>query len=153
MAAPKIADEIELHIPRLIENWTRTVREDPRIVSDDDLSKPQLVDHVPAIVEEICSLIRKGETPDARNSNEARVNVYTRLNQGYRGRDLVRELSQLRIILLEQVKDIASDESFGLTSEDHHAADTIINLYLDEEMRYAISVYGDQSPASGPAPA
>lgn len=152
MTGATIADEIEPNIPRLIEDWTRTVREDPRIQSDDGLTKPELIDHVPAIVEEICSLIRKTETPGIRNSDEARVNVYTRLYQGYQGRDLIRELSLLRIILLDHLMEISSNESFHINAKDHHAAATIINLYLDEEMRYAISIYCNQFPPSGQQP-
>jgi hypothetical protein len=152
MTEATIADDIERNIPGLIEDWTRTVREDPRIQSDVGLSKPELIDHVPAIIEEICSLIRKGETPGVRNSDEARMNVYTRLHQGYQGRDLIRELSQLRIILLDHLMQLSSDESFGLNLKDHHAAARVINLYLDEEMRYAISVYCNQALPGGQVP-
>jgi hypothetical protein len=48
-------------------------------------------------LEEVCELIRKGETPGVRNSLEARANVYVRFHQGYTGRDLVSELSLLRM--------------------------------------------------------
>jgi|SRR5262245_17901439 len=149
-----IADEIEAHIDQLVESWTLAVRDDPRIESDAKLSQPELVDHVPAIIEEICVLIRNNETPGVRNSNEARVNVYTRLHQGYKGRDLIRELSLLRITLLDYLMKIYSNESLDTNDEDRHEAARILNLYLDEEMRYAISIYsnpprGSQPKASG----
>ena len=155
MSQEAIADEVEAQIDRLIETWTLAVRNDPRIQSDDKLSKPELIDHVPAIVREICVLIRNDETPDVRNSDEARANVYVRFHQGYRGRDLIRELSLLRITLLEHIADISSDESIVADRESSHKAARIVNLYLDEEMRYAISVYGSatnsptQEPHSG----
>ena len=148
MNGPRIADEIEGEIPRLIENWTRAVRDDSRIQSDDALTKPELIDHVPSIVEEICSLIRNSEIPGVRNVDEARVNVYTRLHQGYKGRDLIRELSHLRIRLLDYLMEISSQKSLGLSAEDHHEAAKIINLYLDEEMGYAINVYARPSSTS-----
>src|SRR5262245_56298235 len=141
MSQETVADEIEKQIDHLIENWTRTVRDDPRIESDAELSHPELVDHVPAIIQEICSLIRKDETPGVRNNTEARANVYTRFHQGYKGRDLVRELSLLRIALLDFLMELSADHSRGITAEERHSAATILNLYLDEEMRYAISVY------------
>lgn len=148
MSRVTISSEIESHIDQLIESWTKAVRDDPRIESDENLTKPELVDHVPAIVEEICALIRKGETPDVRNSNEARVNVYTRFHQGYKGRDLIRELSLLRITLLDYLMEISLDEAPDIDRKDRHDAATILNLYLDEEMRYAIAVYSN--PASAP---
>jgi hypothetical protein len=146
MSGQTIAEQIERSLPGLVENWTRAVREDPRIQSDKGLSKLELIDHIPAIVEEICDLVRRSETPGVSNSDEARGNVYTRLLQGYHGRDLVRELSLLRIVLLDRLLQVSLDQSFGLDLRDIHTAATIINLYLDEELRYAISVYSHQCP-------
>lgn len=147
-----IADAIEGHLDQLIESWSQSVRDDPRIESDAKLSKPELIDHVPAIVQEICELITIGEIPDAHNSHEARANVYIRFNQGYRGRDLVRELSHLRITLLDYLTEIASDESLGIDDESRHQAAKILNLYLDEEMRCAISVYSHPQNLAPPEP-
>ena len=148
MSQATIADGIKDHIRQLIENWITAVRDDPRIESDAKLSRPELIDHVPAIIEEIGELIRSGETPGVRNIPEARVNVYTRFHQGYKGRDLIRELSLLRITLLDYLMEISSDESRGVDARDRHEAATILNLYLDEEMRYAISIYSNPPSAS-----
>ncbi|MCI0626140.1 MAG: RsbRD N-terminal domain-containing protein [Acidobacteria bacterium] len=147
-----IANLIKSHIGQLIENWTAAVRDDPRIQSDENLSKPELIDHVPAIIEEICELIRKSEMPGIGNSLEARANVYVRFHQGYTGRDLIRELSLLRITLLDYLMEISSGESPGLDAKQRHDTATIINLYLDEEMRYAISVFCGAPTDSQPEP-
>ncbi len=148
MSNATIADKLEASIDPLIDSWKAAVRDDPRIESDERLTEPELIDHVPAIVQEICELIRNGEKPDVRNSHEARANVYTRFHQGYKGRDLIRELSLLRITLLDYLMELSSDESLGVDAQERHDAATILNLYLDEEMRYAISVYS--SPPSVP---
>ena len=148
MSQAAVANQIESRIAHLIEDWSAAVREDPRIQSDETLTKPELIDHVPAILEEICELIRKGETPGVRNSLEARANVYVRFHQGYTGRDLVRELSLLRITLLDYLMEISSGETVGLTAKERHDTAKIINLYLDEEMRYAISVFCNAPSAS-----
>ena len=145
MSQQAIAEKLQGRIDQLVGAWSVAVREDPRIESDDALTMPELVNHVPAILEEICVLIRKNEMPDVRNVNEARVNVYTRLHQGYKGRDLVRELSLLRITLLDHLMEISLAEPGGLNVKEWHNAATILNLYLDEEMRYAISVFSASS--------
>jgi RsbRD-like negative regulator of sigma factor len=147
MSQEAIAQEIENHLGQLIEIWISAVRDDPRIESDATLSTPELIDHVPAIIQEICALIRKNEVPNVRNSHEARANVYLRYQQGYKGRDLIRELSLLRITLLDHLKEISADKASSFASEDVHNAGKILNLYLDEEMRYAISVYGSAPSA------
>ena len=144
-SANEIANRIQSHITHLTEDRIATVREDPRIQSDENLTKPELIDHVPAILEEICELIRKREIPGVRNSLEARANVYVRFHQGYTGRDLVRELSLLRITLLDYLMELSPGGTTGLTSKERHEAGKIINLYLDEEMRYAISVFCNPS--------
>lgn len=146
MSQALIADAVENEIDELIEKWTSAVRDDPRIESDEKLSRPELIDNVPGIVLEICQLIRDDKTPDVRNSHEARANVYTRVHQGYKGRDLIRELSLLRITLLDFVI-VFSDESPDVDANERHNAATILNLYLDEEMRYAISVYSNRPDA------
>src|SRR5258706_261751 len=146
MSQSIMADALENKLDELIEKWTAGVRDDPRIESDDKLSRPELIDHIPAIVEEICQLIRDDKTPDVRNSNEARANVYMRVHQGYKGRDLIRELSLLRITLLDYLTAF-SEASPEIDSNQRHNAATILNLYLDEEMRYAISVYSNRSDA------
>jgi hypothetical protein len=145
MSQTLVANLVESQIGQLVEDWTNAVRDDPRIQSDDKLSKPELIDHVPAIIEEICELIRKSETPGVRNSLEARASVYTRLHQGYTGRDLVRELSLLRITLLDYLTEISSSERLNLNAKERHDAARIVNLYLDEEMRYAISIFCNRS--------
>jgi RsbT co-antagonist protein rsbRD N-terminal domain len=138
------ADLIESNIEQLIEIWSLAVRKDSRIESDANLSKPELRDHVPAMIMEMCELIRKSETPEVRNNIEARANVYVRFHQGYQGRDLIRELSLLRITLLDYLMEKMPVEPPGQGFEDRHRAAMIINLYLDEEMRYAISFYCSQ---------
>lgn len=150
MNQPIIAMALETHIDKLIQDWSLAVRDDPRIESDAKLSDPELIDHVPAIIEEICELIRKREMPSVRNSHEARVNVYMRFWQGYKGRDLIRELSLLRITLLEFLKEISLNASFGINAEQSHDAAILLNLYLDEEMRYAISVFSNSADSPSP---
>lgn len=139
MNQPAIAQLIETDLASIVDKWCQSVRHDSRIESDANLTTPELVDHVPAVIQEICDLIRKSELPDVRNSMEARTNAYVRFQQGYKGRDLIRELSILRITLFDFLMERASSE--GLDVKQYHLAGTIINLYIDEEMRYVVSIY------------
>lgn len=149
MADEKLAVLLESQIEYLTDAWMDTVRKDPRINSDDVLSRSQLRDHVPAILEDICQLLRSGETPDFTNTLEGRVNVYLRLLQGYRGRDLAREISLLRILLLDFLADKCADGSLKANVRTYHRAARIINLYMDETLRNAISAYSETVEAPG----
>jgi hypothetical protein len=136
MAQSKFADLIQGHIEELTAAWVNSVRADPRIHSDDDLSENGLRDHIPACIEEMCALLRAGEHPNLINTREARVHSYLRFRQRYRGRELVRELSLLRMTLLDHL-------ARSVHTEGYVEATQVINLYIDEEMSYAVSVYAE----------
>lgn len=140
MELDEIAELIEADAGRLIANWVEAVRGDASIKSDEDLSEGGLIDHIPELIGELCDMLRSGEEPAAVNTHEARVHAYTRFRQGYRARDLVRETSLLRMILSDH---IAESLHPALTSDPlrHLQALRTINLYIDEELRYAVSIY------------
>lgn len=145
MAQPEIAELIERSADELVRRWIVAVRTDEGIQSDEDLSEGGLVDHVPMMIEEVCRLLRAGRTPGGENMREARVHAYTRFRQGYRARDLVRESSHLRLVLLDHVHaDLLRRRSDGSCPGQHLEASRAINLYLDEETRYAVSIYTEE---------
>jgi hypothetical protein len=141
MTIPNLADLIQANNHKIVTSWIDAVRSDPRIYSDEDLSDHGIRNHVPFIVEEICQLLRAGETPQAANTREGRVHMYTRYRQGYRARDLVCELSLLRLILLDEMAEHLSAGQVMESWKSYVEAARNINRYIDEELRYAISVY------------
>jgi hypothetical protein len=144
MAQPDIANLIERSASDLVRLWVEAVRADAGITSDGDLTEGGLVDHVPAMIEEICELLRTGARPEAANTRESRVHAYTRFRQGYRARDLIRESSHLRLILHEHVNDKLRFQTADARRGAYHEAAHAINLYIDEEMCYAVSIYTEE---------
>jgi hypothetical protein len=144
VAQPDIADLIERSARELLRLWVDAVRADKGITSDGDLSEGGLVDHIPAVIEEICDVLRTGDPPRVDNTRESRVHAYTRFRQGYRARDLIRESSHLRLILQDHISRSlrfqTADARFGA----YHEATRAINLYIDEEMRYAVAIYTEE---------
>lgn len=150
MTFPNLADLIQTRNHDIVNNWIEAVRADPRIHSDDDLTDHGLRNHVPFIIEEICQLLRVGQTPQAANTREGRVHAYTRYRQGYRARDLVCEISLLRIMLLDDLAaEMLSTQTGSLKT--YVEATRIINRYIDEELRYAISVYTEAEKQDQPS--
>jgi hypothetical protein len=142
---PEIADLIDESAGELLRAWIDAVRSDEAISSDDDLSEGGLVDHVPCMLEELSDMLRAGRLPAAANICEARVHAYTRFRQGYRARDLVRESSLLRLLLLDHVSaGLCRATNGGTPLGRYHEAARAINLYLDEELRYAVSIYTEE---------
>jgi hypothetical protein len=143
MAHANLANWIESHNEDLTSRWIDAVRRDARIQSDADLPQDGLRNHIPAVIDEICDLMRSDDLPTLVNTREARVHAYVRFRQGYRARELVRELSLLRITLLDHLAASLSDKSLGATVESYTSAVRLIDLYVDEEMSYAVSVYAE----------
>lgn len=147
MTIPDLADLVQSQNRDIVNEWIEAVRSDPRIHSDEDLTDHGLRNHVGFMVEEICNLLRAGQTPHAANTREGRVHVYTRYRQGYRARDLVCEIGLLRIMLLDNLaENMFSTQTGGLKT--YVEAARIVNRYIDEELRYAISVYTESEGQS-----
>ena len=145
MALPKIADLIADSADELVRVWVVAVRADEGILSDDDLTEGGLIDHVPVMIEEVSDALRTGRRPTCENINEARVHAYTRFRQGYRARDLVRESSHLRLILLDHLHEKLGGEAWGeAPAAGYHEAARVINQYLDEELCYGVSIYTEE---------
>ena len=143
MTNEAIADRLEAGIQVVLARWRSAVRSDQRIRSDSALSQRELTDHVPQIVEEICELIRSDQEPSISTTDEARANVYIRVRQGYSGPELVWELSLLRMALLRYLSELQSETQLDTDLEGYVRLSRIVNLYIDLELRYAISVYTD----------
>ena len=143
MANENLSALIEGNNVQITETWMRAVRNDARIESDAALTRLELRDHVPAIIEEICELLRADETPNPGNTLEGRVKVYLRFQQGYRGRELGREVSLLRTVILDFLAGRCTEPSLNLGVEAYYPAARIINLYMDEILINAISTYSE----------
>jgi len=150
MTQADLATLIENQINDLTTAWVDAVRADPRIRSDGDLSEHGLRDHIPAVIEEICELLRSGESPGLTNTREARVHTYVRFCQGYRARDLVREMSLLRLTLHDHLTASLSGKWTDVSLDAYAQVLRSINLYIDEELRYAISVYTEATKPHDP---
>jgi RsbT co-antagonist protein rsbRD N-terminal domain len=149
MKPADFADLIEKHIEELTAAWVDLVREDTRIHSDDDLSPEGLRDHIPAVLDEVCGLLRTGQDPTLKNTREARVHAYLRFHQGYRARELVRELALLRLILLDRIGARLRDAPLDKNLQGGLDAMRVINLYIDEELSYAVAVYSEAIKTKG----
>jgi RsbT co-antagonist protein rsbRD N-terminal domain len=139
MSPAEFADIIQSHKDDIVNAWVDAVRADPRIHSEGALTEYALRNHVPAIIDEICDLLGDGQTPRASNTREARVHTYLRYQQGYRGRELACELSQLRMAILDVVTESLTEA--GVAVKTFIQLSKTIHSYIDEEMRHAFSIY------------
>lgn len=133
------------HRDEIVALWMDRISSDDRIESDDQLSERALRDHVPQVIEEIAEYISRDVTPDGLNITEGRVSAYLRFRQGYRAKDLVAEVSTLRAILFDFLARFLSEDNSETAAEHYHYAGKVINLYLDEALRYAFAIFTEDS--------
>ena len=127
----------------IVRTWTEKVTADRRINSDERLSYLQLVDHIPQIVEELHDAL--GEVREsAPMLSEGREHGRQRWRQGYELKEVVRELTLLRVTLVEFIElyrgALPARTPDELTRSFHR-----INLFMDDEIYRTVEAYLDSS--------
>ena len=124
----------------IVRTWTEKVATDRRVNSDARLSYLQLVDHIPQIVEELHEAL--GET--AHVVVEGREHGRQRWRQGYELKEVVRELTLLRVTLVEFIEHyrgaLPPRPPEELTRSFHR-----INIFMDDEIYRTVEAYLDAS--------
>jgi hypothetical protein len=127
----------------IVRTWTEKVTADRRVQSDEGLSYLQLVDHIPQIVEELHEALgaKNGETPAL---TEGREHGRQRWRQGYELKEVVRELTLLRVTLVEFIElyrgALPPRSPEELTRSFHR-----INIFMDDEIYRTVEAYLDAS--------
>ena len=140
MAYSELANWIKERNVAITCAWAETVRQEPRIQSDAELSDDGLRDHIPAVIDEICELLRAGQQPTIINTREARVHAYVRFRQGYRARELVRELSLLRITLLDHLGELLISGAMAVTVENYLAVARLLSFVEENPRMFTLGI-------------
>ncbi|WP_168788962.1 sensor histidine kinase [Paraburkholderia aromaticivorans] len=99
----------------LTEKWMNAVSGDAGLVEADKLTYDQLADHLPEILDGICSALDAQDLEQAEPAIErdARTHGMVRWQQGYRIDELVHELDLFRHVLADAAETFAeSDDAF-----------------------------------------
>jgi signal transduction histidine kinase len=99
----------------LTEKWMNAVSGDPGLVEADKLTYDQLADHLPEILDGICTALDAQELEQAEPAIErdARTHGKVRWQQGYRIDELVHELDLFRHVLADAAETFAeSNDAF-----------------------------------------
>ena len=128
----------------IVRTWTEKVTADRRVQSDERLSYLQLVDHIPQIVEELHDALADASAERPAVLCEGREHGRQRWRQGYELKEVVRELTLLRVTLVEFVElyrgALPSRPLEELTRSFHR-----INIFMDDEIYRTVEAYLDAS--------
>lgn len=127
----------------IVRTWTEKVAADRRITSDEGLSYLQLVDHIPQIVEELHDALGEASVR-ALALTQGREHGRQRWRQGYELKEVVRELTLLRVTLVEFIElyrgALPPRPPEELTRSFHR-----INVFMDDEIYRTVEAYLDAS--------
>ncbi len=103
------ADSLRRDQVDLTERWMKAVFNDADLSESDRLTYEQLADHIPDILEEICSALEEQDLDQVEPAMErdARQHGKLRWKQGYRIDELVRELDLFRQVLMGAIVQFA----------------------------------------------
>jgi len=126
-------------VDSITQEWVGRVTSDPYLRSDDQLTLQQLIDHVPQMLEELCSLLSREGEPDFGEVRAASSHGYTRSLEGYTLTELLRELELLRDCVFNFVAEAEAAHGAGLAETVR--ALRVVNKYFGEDIIFVVEHY------------
>lgn len=138
-ACGQLADWLQSNSPALISEWLVQVRSDAKVPSF-SMTNPEIIDHVPQILEEIIEALRRecGTTPEVQQVTARHTIV--RWAQGYDLNAVIREVSLLRTVLILQSRAFERQHREA-DGDDLVYASTIVNRILDDVVMDATDTF------------
>jgi signal transduction histidine kinase/ActR/RegA family two-component response regulator len=137
-----LAMVLEAQQDSLLAKWERRVLADPGLPLAPTLSRPALYDHFPAIVQRLASTLRTfAEHPEqlgrlVGSTEEAQEHVRDRMQAEYSVPEILRELSHLRLAIVDLCDGALPDSSAAAIL--HAAFDQMMINAADELSRVAL---------------
>ena len=131
-----LCEAFQANIDGITLEWVRRVKNDVHMRSDDRLTTAQVVDHVPQMLEELCTLFQHEGVPDFNTIRASSQHGYTRSMEGYSLVDLLRELELLRDCVFDFVAETETEHHVN-RSETIRALQTV-NHYFGEDIIFVV---------------
>ncbi len=126
-------------IDALTLEWVRHVKADPYLRSDDPLTLSQIIDHVPQMLEELCTLLAQEGEPDFKSVRAASTHGYARSLAGFSLIELLRELELLRECVFNFVAE--TETAQGVSRAETIRALRLVNKYFGEDTLFVVEHY------------
>ena len=127
------AKQLRLQQVELTERWMKAVFHDAELTESDRLTYEQLADHVPNILDEICSVLESQDMDQVESAieHDARLHGKLRWKQGYRIDELVRELDLFRQMLTGAIVEFSEAQPFFTRRHEERA-----RHFIDEAVSF-----------------
>jgi hypothetical protein len=141
--------ELSASIDQITVDWARRVQHDPYMKSNDALSLPQIIDHIPQMLEEICALLRRDAEADFHTIRASSQHGYIRAAEGYSLPDLLRELELLRDCIFNFVAE--TEIKHNVNRAETIRALRLVNQHFGEDILFVVKHFLARERASRPA--
>ena len=131
-----LCEAFQANIDAITLEWVRRVKSDAHMRSDDRLTTSQIVDHVPQMLEELCTLLGQDGVPDFDTIRASSQHGYMRSMEGYSLVDLLRELELLRDCVFDFVAQTETEHHVN-RRETIRALQTV-NHYFGEDIIFVV---------------
>ncbi len=137
----KLAEYLESNQEELISGWVAQVRRDSDIPSD-SLTKPEIIDHVPKILEAVLHALRQqyGDKTMGKVQVVTARHTVVRWVQGYDLDAVLREGSLLRAAFMDYARTF-HDKNEIFSGSERHLAYTTINRIFDDTTEDATDMF------------
>ncbi len=110
---PSLIDHIANRRPAIINAWLQALWKSPEFSTPDKIPTPQLVDHLPNLLDDFVDYLQGESVPEAED--HARIHGRYRWEQNFRLDELLREMLVIRgIILGEMEQFLAQNDPSGV---------------------------------------
>ncbi|MCA1555872.1 MAG: RsbRD N-terminal domain-containing protein [Acidobacteria bacterium] len=131
-----LCEAFQDNIDEITLEWVRRVKSDPAMRSDDRLTTTQIVDHVPQMLEELCTLLQQESVPDFATIRASSQHGYMRSLAGYSLVDLLRELELLRDCVFNFVAE--TETKHHVNRSETIRALKMVNHYFGEDIIFVV---------------
>jgi hypothetical protein len=129
-ACSHLADYLQSHQEKLLNDWVMGVREDSGVPAE-SMTKPEIIDHVPNILEAINVALRQQCGMPTRAQEAVARHTIVRWVQGFDLHAVLREISLLRTVFIRYSRTF-EDHDQHLRRDGLLFATTIIHRILDD---------------------
>lgn len=137
-------------VDRITLGWVRRVQEDTYLQrARSTLTLAQIVDHVPQMLEELCTLLGQEGEPDFETIRAASEHGYIRAAEGYTLTQLLRELELLRNSVFDFVAE--TEIARGVSRPATIRALKLVNKYFGEDIIFVAEHFLKRQAARGDA--
>lgn len=144
----RLADFLGARKELICDQWLRAVRHDPEIPSTEANSEPLLLDHIPALLDQLSDLLHApaNELLPREAVEDALKHGTHRVEQGYQLSEVLRELATFRTVLFEHTGTFAEhDEEFA--GRARTLATARMHRFLDESIRWSTLRFVEEQQA------